>query len=73
MDDTLDTEQSAFSPTKNVQSGIRFDGISHIFFFSFPFSELSFLPLHAVFPHQKTILSMITLNLQAVIFKISTI
>ena len=36
MDDTLETEQSAFSPMKNVQSGIRFDGISNIFFF---FSE----------------------------------
>ena len=36
MDDTLETEQSAFSPMKNMQSGIRFDGISNIFFF---FSE----------------------------------
>ena len=31
MDDALDTEQSAFSPMKNVQIVIRFDGISHIF------------------------------------------
>ena len=38
MDDALDTEQSAFSPIK-MYNGIRFDGLSHIFFFSILFSE----------------------------------